>query len=115
MEPMEQGIEKSTLRAGNPRSTRWCDRYHCVEFSIEGLECAHQFRLWNLEPTSAFVLVKQNSDLLTRLRVGDVMKMKYYTKDSLPKMEYMNTAISHITREDQGKFRGHCLIGLAAA
>jgi hypothetical protein len=112
---MEQGTEKTTLREGNSRSTRWCERYHCVEFSVEGLEYTHQFRLWNLDPASAFVLVKQSSDLLTRLRVGDIMKMKYYTKDPLPKTEYMDTAISHITRDDQGKFRGHCLIGLAVA
>jgi hypothetical protein len=112
---VEQNTEKTTPKEGNSRSSQWCERYHCVEFSVEGLECTHQFRLWNLDPASAFVLVKQNSDLLERLRVGDVMRMKYYTKDSLPKTEYMDTAISHITKEDRGKFRGHCLIGLAAA
>jgi hypothetical protein len=112
---MEQAVEKTSLTEANCRSTRWCERYHCVELSIEGLKCTHQFRLWNSDRASAFVLVKQNSDLLTRLKVGDMMKMKYYTKDSLPKAEYMNTTISHITREDQGKFRGHCLIGLAAS
>jgi hypothetical protein len=112
---MKQAEVKNSMAERHCGSGRWCERYHCVELSIEGLECTHQFRLWNSDPASAFVLVKQNSDLLTRLKVGDMMKMKYYTKDSLPKTEYMNTTISHITREDRGKFRGHCLIGLAAS
>jgi len=112
---MEQIVEKAILGEASFRPKEWCERYHCVEFSVQGMECTHQFRLWNSDPNSAFVLVKQNSDLLARLKVGDIMKMKYYTKDSMPKTEYRDTAISRITKEDRGKFRGHCLIGLTAA
>ncbi len=90
-------------------------KYHSVEFSVEGFEYAHQFRIWNSEPASMFVLVKQGSLLLQRLKVGDTMKMKYYTRDSLPQAEYMDTKICQISKEDQGRFRGHCLIGLAVA
>ena len=108
---MEQGMAED--RSSHP--ARRFGRYHSVEFSLEGFEYAHQFRIWSSEPPAMFVLVKQTSLLLQRLKVGDMMKMKYYTNDSLPKAEYKDTKICHIIREDQGKFRGHCLIGLAVA
>ena len=55
----------------------------------------------------------QNSEILGHLRVGDVMEMKYYTSDSFCPTRTMETEISHITREDEGRFQGHCLVGLA--
>ena len=108
---MEQGM--AVDRGYKP--ARRFGKYHSVEFSVEGFEYAHQFRIWISEPASMFVLVKQSSLLLKRLKVGDMMKMKYYTNDSLPQAEYVDTKICHIIKEDQGKFRGHCLIGLAVA
>ncbi len=108
---MNEGI--AAKRGFEP--TRKFGKYHSVEFSVEGLEYAHQFRIWSSEPASMFVLVKQNSAILRRLKVGDMMKMKYYCRDSSPQAEYMDTKISQIIKEDQGKFRGHCLIGLAVA
>ena len=108
---MKQGMAED--RSYKP--ARRFGKYHSVEFSLEGYEYAHQFRIWNSERASMFVLVKQSSVLLQRLKVGDLMKMKYYTNDSLPQAEYVDTRICHIIKEDQGKFRGHCLIGLAMA
>ncbi|MCJ7595117.1 MAG: hypothetical protein MUO52_10150 [Desulfobacterales bacterium] len=88
-------------------------QFQSVEFFIDGVECPHQFRIWKGEPASMFVLVKQNSEILGHLRVGDVMEMKYYTSDSFCPTRTMETEISHITREDEGRFQGHCLVGLA--
>jgi len=108
-------VEQGMAEDRGYKPARRFGKYHSVEFSVEGFEYAHQFRIWNSEPASMFVLVKQGSVLLQRLKVGDMMKMKYYTNGSLPQAEYMDTKICHIIREDQGKFRGHCLIGLAVA
>jgi hypothetical protein len=38
--------------------------------------------------------------------------MKYYTSDLFCPTRTMETKISHITREDEGRFQGHCLVGL---
>jgi hypothetical protein len=43
------------------------------------------------------------------------MKMKYYTRDTFCPTRLMDTRIRHITKEDQGRFKGHCLVGLAVA
>ena len=89
------------------------EQFQSVEFFVDGVECPHQFRIWKSEPASMFVLVRQNSEILGHLRVGDVMEMKYYTSDSFCPTRTMETEISHITREDEGRFQGHCIVGLA--
>lgn len=91
------------------------DQLESVEVSIDGVEHPHQFRIWNTEPASMFFVVKQSSEILDRLRVGDTMKMTYYTKDTFCRTRTMDTKIRHITREDHGRFSGHCLVGLAFA
>ena len=89
----------------------WAQRFQSVELFIEGVECPHQFPIWEREPATMFVLVKQNSEILGHLRVGDVMDMKYYTEDSFCRTRTMETEISHMSREDEGRFQGQPLHG----
>jgi hypothetical protein len=96
-------------------TTMGYDQLESVEVSVEGVELPHQFRIWNTEPASMFVVVKQSSQILNRLKVGDTMKMTYYTRDAFCPVRTLNTRIRNIKREDQGRFRGHCLVGLAVA
>ena len=91
------------------------DQLESVEVSVDGIEHPHQFRIWSTEPASMFFVVKQSSQILDRLKVGDTMKMTYHTKDAFCPTRTMPTRIRHITRESEGRFRGHCLVGLAVA
>jgi hypothetical protein len=91
------------------------DQLESVEVSVDGVEHAHQFRIWNTEPSSMFVVVKQTCQILDRLKVGDTMIMTYHTKDTFCPTRTMPTRIRHITRENEGPFKGHCLVGLAVA
>ena len=84
-----------------------------VEFSIHGLECLHQFRIWNIMPESMCVLVKEDSEILGALKVGDILPLKYYTNDSFRPTVYLDTEIQHIQKEEEGRFRGHYLVGFA--
>ena len=87
-------------------------QYHSVEFSIDGLEFSYQFRIRNMASMSMCVLVKEDSDILPRLKVGETLNMKYYSTGSVYPPEYLETAIRHITKDDQGRFKGHFLVGL---
>jgi hypothetical protein len=89
--------------------------FESVEVTFEGIECSHQFRIWIGEPCSMFVLVKHSSEIRDRFKVGEVMKMKYYTNDSDCRTKMMNTKIQQIIKEEQGRFRGHYVVGLALA
>jgi hypothetical protein len=86
--------------------------YYSVEVAIEGLRFAYQFKIWKMERTSMFVLVKENSAILPRLRVGDTYDMKYYLPNCASTPEQKGTAIRHITKDEVGRFRGHFLVGL---
>jgi len=91
------------------------DQLESVEVSVDGLDHPHQFRIWSADPASMFVVVKQSSQILNRLKVGDTLEMTYHTRDAYCPTRTMATRIRHITKEDQGRFGGHCLVGLAVA
>ena len=86
--------------------------YHSVEFSVEGVEFPYQFRIWDTSHESMSVLVKSDCVILNRLRVGDVLNMKYYSEDSIYPSENIRTAIRYVSEENQGRLRGHSLIGI---
>jgi hypothetical protein len=99
-----------TERRSEPRTE--LDKYFSVEFAAPGATYAYQFRIWNLSSKGICIAVRSDSDLLKHLSVGDVLNMKYYPTDSSSPTEYVKTQIKHITKEEQGRFKGHCLVGL---
>ena len=88
------------------------DKYYSVEISITDASLIYQFRIWNLSSRGICIVVKENSDLLKHLKVGNILNMKYYPIDSSCPKEYLKTQIKHITKDKQGRFRNHFLVGL---
>ena len=88
------------------------DHYHSVEVTLKELSANYQFKLRCIESYPMCFLVKENSRILRLVHVGDTLKMKYYTRDSCYHAEYLNTQIKDITKKEQGRFKGHCLVGL---
>jgi hypothetical protein len=98
-------------RRSEPRSM--IDRYYSVEFSLSGCSFVYQFKIWNISSKGICVLVKEGSDLLDHVKVGDILNLKYYTTDSSKPIEFLKTEIKHITKDEQGRFKGVYLVGLA--
>jgi hypothetical protein len=111
--PMKQHSMEERTQEGWFKSGITPDQYYSVEFSLAGHDCPYQFKIWTVEPASMYVLVKEDSKILECLKVGDVVKPKYYTTDSLNPTRHLNTRIKCITKEDQGRFKGHFLVGLS--
>ena len=88
------------------------DQYYSVEFSINGPNVPHQFKIWHIPPTAMCLLVKEDSHVLRGIKVGDTFKMKYYSAGSAYPTDYLDTAIRHIEKNDQKRFKNHYLIGL---
>lgn len=105
------GIE--TEKRSEPR--RIIEEYYSVEFSISGVEMTYLFKIWNISTKGLCVLVRPESDLIKRLRVGETIQMKFWKGDGSKQADFINTKIQHITKDDTGKFRGHCLVGLSIA
>ena len=88
------------------------EKYHSIELEIPESDYLYQFKIWNLSPTGSCLLVRNDSDVLKKIEVGDVFDMKFYPVDLSQPSEILKTKIIHITPESQGRFRGHHLIGL---
>ena len=89
------------------------DKFYSVEFALKGIDFVYQFKIWNISSKGMCVLIKEDSDVLKHLKAGDIVDMKYYTSDSLAPTEHLQTEIRHITKDDEGRFKGHCLVGLS--
>ena len=85
---------------------------HSVELNIDGVELPYQFKIWDLEHGSMCVLVNENSNLVPRLKVGVSLKAKYYYRGSATPSNYHTAEVSRIVKNDQGRLRGHYLVGL---
>jgi hypothetical protein len=88
------------------------DHYHSVEISIPDADLIYRFRMWNLSSRGICIAVKKDSDLLKHLKVDNILNIKYYPTDSSCPTEYLKTQIKHITKDKQGRFSNHVLVGL---
>ena len=88
------------------------DRYYSAELHVDGVEVLYQFKVWDAASSSLSVLVNERSQILPRLKVGDTLDVKYYSSDSKYPSNYQKTAIRHITKNDEGRLKGHFLVGL---
>jgi hypothetical protein len=88
------------------------DDYYSAEFVVDGLDVSYQFKIWEKAPKAVSVLVKETSNILQLLKVGDTLNVKYYSMRSAYPSESQRTAVRYITLNDQGRLRGHYLVGL---
>jgi hypothetical protein len=86
--------------------------FYSVEFPINVIQPVYQFKLWQSDNNAFFLLAKVSSDLVSQLKIGNVMPMKYYSEDAMHATEVHNTQIMEIVKETQGRFSGHYRIEL---
>lgn len=88
------------------------DQYQSVELSVDGLDHPYHFKIWHIHSRSNVILVRKDSNILPHLRVGDKIKMKYYSPGEACSDGIKETTIKKISREEQGRFKGHILVDL---
>jgi len=109
MDPLKergQGPEKRS------ESRKIVDDYYSVEFTVNRELPVHQFRVRDMSPWGLGILINETSAALRRLNVGDVLEMKYNRATPKGSAEHLRTEIRHITRLDQGPYKGHYLVGI---
>ena len=89
------------------------EHFHSVEFVLQSPHPIYQFKLWRSDPDHVFLLVKDNSNLLRHLKVGNILPMKYHRGGSAFETEVCDTQIESIVNEQDGRFRGHHRVELA--
>lgn len=102
-------MDKLTLRRSGLKKN--LDQYYSIEFSLNKLSVPYQFKVWQATSDCMWVLVREDSDILSLVKIGDTVNIKCYPSNRGFPPEYRDTAIRHITKNDQGRFKGHCLVG----
>ncbi len=87
-------------------------KYYSVEFPLKSIQPVYQFKLRPSAQNSFFLLVKNGSDIVSQLKLGHIVPMKYYSEDSMHTIEVHKTQIMEIVKETHGPFRGHYRIEL---
>jgi hypothetical protein len=87
------------------------DEFHSAEFKVNGLPYLFQFKIWHTQTKEMFIIVKETSDILKRIKEGELFNMKYYNSISKYPIT-LKTKIDYITKEKDRRFRDHCLVGL---
>ena len=101
--PSEENISTEREKEPNP--------YYSVEFSLEGLGIDHLFRLRETNSDHKCVLVREDSQMLPLLKVGDVLPLKFIFNNTPRLSDSLNTVIRFIIKQDEGRFKGHYFVG----
>jgi hypothetical protein len=89
------------------------DNFFSVQFHPKGLASVYQFKIRNISSKGLCILIKNDSQILEHVNVGDLLEMTYYRNDSTMNTTVMQTRIKHISKGEPGNFEGHYLIGLS--
>ena len=97
-------------RRAAPRTV--LEEFQSVQFSVQDLPYLYQFKIRDVSSQGLCILVRQDSNILPHLVVGNILEMEYQKTPSTEHGQVFQTRISHVTHQDQGRFRGHSLVGL---
>jgi hypothetical protein len=89
------------------------DKYCRVEFSISKEKPDYLFEIRDTSSSGLCIIVKEGSDILNHLKVGDIMNMKYYYSKKAKRPDLIKTEIKHITKDNLGRYKGNYLVGLS--
>ncbi len=88
------------------------DDFSSVEFKPSGLTMTYQFKLRDISPRGVGILVNEMSKVIETTQVGDVLDMSYYPKKEMKLPISMKTEVKHITKHQDGRYKGNYIMGL---
>lgn len=92
---------------------RIVNKFYTVELVIGDLKFTYKFKIWDISSKGISLLVREDSDLLNYLKVGDILHLKYHTTGSSKPIDYLKIAVKHITKDVTGRFRGYRVVGVS--
>ncbi len=108
---MQMSVTASKGNQNTPSKSE-LNQFASVEISAFDVNFCYHFKLWNMASANMCILVKENSEILSQLKEGSTLNMKYYAGNALSHAENRKTAIRHVTKDDHGRFKGHYLVQL---
>ena len=97
-------------RRATPRSTRL--RNHRIEIKFVG-EPVYQFKVRDVSPKGAGILIKDDSAFLTMIEVGRILEVHFISPWGSEPAGYYKVEIKHISRLKKSRYKGHLVIGIS--
>ncbi|MBW2133057.1 MAG: hypothetical protein JRG88_11075 [Deltaproteobacteria bacterium] len=88
------------------------DQYYSVQVTVDKETPIYQFKLRDTSEGGLCIAVRRDSDILSRLEVGQVHRMRYAPSGVRGELKYILTKIRHITLCREGPHKDHYLVGL---
>ncbi len=104
-------VERDRDRRNEPREP--LEQYYSVEMNIGGNYSAYQFKLRNISESGLCILVREDSSVLDKITVGRTYRVKFYQDGDPNPAKFALAEVRHLTRQMEGRYQGHYLIGLA--
>ncbi len=87
------------------------DKFYSVQFSLNDMGPTYLFKLRDIPLNGLCILVKEDSSVLKKLKVGDILDMEYNTPGLSNSSKLLKTQVSSKNCPDH--FIGHYLVGLS--
>ena len=86
-------------------------KYYSVQFYLNGIDEAYLFKLRDIPLNGLCILVKENSPVHKKLKIGDILNMEYHPPESSDSPKLLKTRVASKTSYDRST--GHSLVGLS--
>ena len=103
--PSENPIERRSEIREN------LERMQNLELKLPNLPI-YVFKVKDTSPNGICLLVKEDSDILNHIRVGQILNLRCYSEDKSEPSEIFISEIKHITKADKHPYQSHHLVGL---
>lgn len=102
-------MDNSTGRISESRNV--LKKYFSVQFHLNGIDEAYLFKLRDIPLNGLCILVKEDSPVLNKLKIGDVLNMEYNPPESSDSPKLLKTQVASKISYDRST--GHSLVGLS--
>ena len=82
-----------------------------VELKLPSLPI-YLFKVKDSSQNGFCLLVKEDSNILEHIHVGQILNIRSYTEDKMESAEILLSEIKHITKNEESPYTGHQLVGL---
>ena len=82
-----------------------------VELKLPSLPI-YLFKVKDSSQNGFCLLIKEDSDILKHIHVGQVLNIRSNTEEKMKPVEILLSEIKHITNKGKGSYKGHQLVGL---
>jgi hypothetical protein len=111
---MTENVHANKLKIKRPKDQITFNKYHCVEMNPAKTLPIYQFKLHpHSNLNGAFILIKDNYEIIKHLNSGEKVDMFYHPKATYAPVEQYKTQILDITQIKQGPFKGHFKVAIS--